>query len=125
MTYGTALTLAQLNATASVPGSFSYSPSNGVALNVGTNSLCVLFNPADAVDYGSASNIVTLVVSPATLTATAFNANRTYGQANPAFLGTISGVTNGDDITAIYNCSATTNSAVGTYAIIPALAGSE
>ena len=36
--------------------------------------------------------------------------------------GTITGVTNGDNITASYSCSATANSPVGTYPIVPGLA---
>ena len=63
--YGNALSSNQLNATASVPGAFSYTPANGTVLNAGTNSLSVLFTPADAVDYMSASNTVSVVVSPA------------------------------------------------------------
>ena len=50
---------------------------------------------------------MSLVVSPAPLTVTAANASRAYGQTNPAFTGTITGVTNGDNITATYSCSAT------------------
>ena len=65
--------------------------------------------------------MVTLVVSPAPLTVTAASASRAYGQANPAFIGAISGVTNGDNITAIYNCDAITNSPIGAYSITPAL----
>ena len=63
ITYGTALSASQLNATASVPGSFTYNPPLGVVLNVGTNTLSVLFAPTDAVDYAGASSSVSLVVN--------------------------------------------------------------
>ena len=119
--YGASLTTNQLNATANVPGVFAYTPTNGQVLNAGTNMLSVLFTPAYNVDYSSTTNTVSLVVSPAPLTVTAANASRSYSQANPMFLGTITGVTNGDEITATYNCSATNGSPVGFYSIVPAL----
>ncbi|HEV7925456.1 MAG TPA: MBG domain-containing protein, partial [Verrucomicrobiae bacterium] len=121
ITYGTALSSNQLNATANTAGSFAYNPTNGVLLNTGTNTLSVTFTPSDTVDYTSANGEVSLVVSPAALTVTASNVSRTYGQANPFFGGTITGLENGDNITATYGCSAGSNSVVGTYAIVPAL----
>ena len=42
------------------------------------------------------------------------------GQPNPVFTGAINGVNNGDNITATYSCSASANSPVGTYPIVPA-----
>ena len=60
-------------------------------------------------------------VSPASLTVTAANANRPFGQANPVFTGTITGVTNGDNITATYSCGATTDSPAGNYPIMATL----
>ena len=76
ITYGTALSSVQLNATASVPGSFAYSPTNGAVLNTGTNTLSVIFTPADTTDYTSVTGSVSLVVLPAPLTVTAANASR-------------------------------------------------
>ena len=58
-----------------------------------------------------------LTVTPAPLTITPDDTNRIYGAANPAFTGVVSGIQNGDSITASYDSSATTNSAVGPYAI--------
>ena len=48
---GTALSATQLNATANIPGTFSYSPTAGTILNAGANTLQVTFVPADARDY--------------------------------------------------------------------------
>ncbi|MGH9744003.1 MAG: beta strand repeat-containing protein, partial [Candidatus Acidiferrum sp.] len=48
ITYGTALSSTQLNATASVPGTFVYSPALGVILNAGPQTLSVTFTPTDA-----------------------------------------------------------------------------
>ena len=64
---------------------------------------------------------VSLVVLPAPLTVTAGDASRFVGQTNPVFTGAIAGVTNGDNITASYSCSATTNSPPGIYAIVSGL----
>ena len=66
ITYGTALSSNQLDATASVPGSFAYTPPNGTVLNAGTNTLSVVFTPTDTVDFSSTTNTVSLVVSSAT-----------------------------------------------------------
>ena len=62
-----------------------------------------------------------LTVLPAPLTATASSFARPYGVTNPVFTGTITGLVNGDVLTAAYSCSATTNSPVGAYPIVPAL----
>ena len=119
--YGTALGSNQLDATANVPGSFAYSPTNGTVLNAGTNTLSVIFTPRNTVVYTSATNTVSLVVSNAPLTVTAANFTRPYGAANPVFTGTISGLQNGDNITAAYSCNASNSSPVGTYQIVPTL----
>src|SRR5205823_4611742 len=60
-------------------------------------------------------------ITQAPLTVTPGNANRLYGDANPAFTGTITGIKNGDNITANYSTSATTGSPIGTYGITEAL----
>ena len=62
--YGMALTSNQLDATANVSGSFAYNPTNGTVLNVGTNTLTVIFSPTDTNDYSSVTNSVSLVVLP-------------------------------------------------------------
>ena len=64
---------------------------------------------------------MSVVVLPAPLSVTASNASRAYGQANPLFGGTVTGLQNGDNITATYSCSANSNNLVGAYAIVPAL----
>src|SRR5271156_3394474 len=51
ITQGTVLSSAQLNATANVPGTFSYSPSVGAVPPVGTQPLTATFTPTDATDY--------------------------------------------------------------------------
>jgi hypothetical protein len=104
-----------------VTGTFNYTPSAGTVLSVGTNLLSVAFTPNDLVDYTSATGSVSQVVLPAPLSVTPSNAIRGYGQTNPVFAGTITGLTNGDNITASYTCSATPGSPPGPYPIMPSL----
>ncbi len=66
----------------------------------------------------------TLTVSPAALTVTANSASRVYGQANPGFSGTITGIQNNDPITVTFTTAATPSSNVGSYGIVPILADS-
>lgn len=61
--YGTALGSAQLNATASVPGTFVYNPAAGAVPAVGTDTLSVTFTPADVVDFTTATATVKLTVT--------------------------------------------------------------
>ena len=117
--YGTALGPGQLNATASVPGTFVYLPPGGV-LSAGADVLSVVFTPSGSSVLVTGS--VVLVVLQAPLIVTADNLKRPYGTANPPLTGTITGLTSGDDITVTYSCAATVASPAGTYAIVPSLA---
>ncbi len=63
ITYGTALSDAQLDATADVPGSFTYSPVAGTVLAAGAGqTLHVDFIPADPANYDSAGKDVKITV---------------------------------------------------------------
>jgi len=73
ITYGTALSLTQLNATANVPGAFVYTPVAGTVLAVGTQTLSVAFTPTDTTDYASASATVSLTVNPSPTAAPTFS----------------------------------------------------
>jgi hypothetical protein len=65
--YGTPLGSAQLDATASVPGTFAYTPAAGTILNVGNNqTLSVTFAPTDTTDYTTATATVSINVLPST-----------------------------------------------------------
>ena len=72
-------------------------------------------------NYTVSSNNGTLTVSPAPLSVTAANAGRLYGDANPLFTGTITGIKNNDAITATYSSVADPTSSVGTFPIVPTL----
>jgi hypothetical protein len=65
ITYGTSLSSSQLNATASVPGTFVYDPAAGTVLPLGTATLSVTFTPTDTVNYATATETVQLVVNAA------------------------------------------------------------
>jgi hypothetical protein len=122
--YGTALSAAQLNATASTAGTFNYTPAAGVVLPAGTVMLTAAFTPTDTTDYTSqpASN-VTLTVNKAPLAIAANNTARVFGAANPMFSGSVNGAVNGDTFTASFSTSATPASIVGSYPIVPSVAG--
>jgi len=88
ITYGTALTATQLNATVTgydgnaVAGTFTYSPASGTILTTGTQTLTVTFTPADTTNYSSSTKTIYLTVNQATPSITwALPAAITYGTA--------------------------------------------
>jgi hypothetical protein len=68
ITYGTALSATQLNASTSIAGSFSYSPPSGTVLTAGMQTLYTTFTPTDTTDYNNATQMVALTVNQATPT---------------------------------------------------------
>ena len=60
---GTALSSTQLNATASQPGSFVYTPLSGSVPASGTQVLSVVFTPTDGANYTTATASTNLVVN--------------------------------------------------------------
>jgi hypothetical protein len=60
--YGTPLTSTQLNARASVPGTYVYIPTGGDVLMPGRHRLSVTFTPTDTEGYTTGQATVTLVV---------------------------------------------------------------
>src|SRR5204862_507474 len=81
--YGTALSATQLDATASVPGTFVYTPALGAVLNAGPyTTLFRSFTPTDAANYLPATKTVTIDVAQAPTTITwATPAGIPYGTA--------------------------------------------
>jgi hypothetical protein len=63
ITFGTALSSAQLDAIASVSGTLTYNPAAGTTPAVGSDTLSVLFTPSDTTDYTTATATVMLAVS--------------------------------------------------------------
>jgi len=116
ITYGTALSATQLNATANVPGSFAYTPAAGTTLNAGTQTLSLVFTPSDATAYNSATASVSITVNKAAATASLSNLSQTYdGSAKAATVVTSPA---GLSTTITYNGSATAPTAAGTYAVV-------
>ncbi len=82
--YGTALSVTQLNATASVAGTFVYTPAAGTVLSAGSHILHVDFTPTDTTLYNNASKDVTINVSPRPITVTAgAGQTKVYGESDP------------------------------------------
>jgi len=124
--YGTALGGAQLNATASVPGTFTYSPAAGTVLNAGASQLLTAtFTSADP-NYSS-DGVITMVidVAKATPAVTAAGGTFTYdGQPHPA-TGAVTGL-NGASLgtpSFTYNGSAQPPVAAGSHAVVASFAG--
>jgi hypothetical protein len=65
ITYGTPLSATQLNATASIQGSFSYSSPAGTVLTAGNDSVTATFTPTDTTDYVVATKTVNIQVAKA------------------------------------------------------------
>ena len=63
--YGTALSATQLNATANVAGTFTYTPAAGTVLKAGAQTLSAVFTPTDKT-YSAATATVQLTVNQAT-----------------------------------------------------------
>src|SRR6185437_4288789 len=72
-----------------------------------------------AANYTFATFDGTLIVNKPPLTVVIDNATRVYGDPNPTFTGTITGLRGADVITATYDSAATSSSPVGTYPIVP------
>ena len=123
--YGTALSSIQLDATASVPGSFVYAPAAGTEFMVGLQQLSVTFTPTDLANYTSATKTVSLNVTQAVLTIEANNFTRLYGTPNPTFTGVVTGAQDGDAFTESFSSSASTLSTVGQYPIVPSVTGTD
>ena len=138
-TYGTAIQETAAFTTSQLSGTVSYSISPPLPTGLSLNSATGVVSGTPLVagsastthtitatgsTSGTAASTLTLSVAKAQLTVTANDATRARGQSNPAFGVTISGLVNGDTLSAIsgapsFSCEATTNSPPGNYAITP------
>src|SRR5207247_2295621 len=138
ITYGTALSGTQLNATVagvsggSAAGALTYSPVSGTVLN-GGDWQALTVSAAATTNYCAASKTVHIDVAKAALTVTADSDTATsavdhftrfYGDANPAFTVRYSGFVNGETLgtsgvtgTPSETTTATATSSVGAYAV--------
>ena len=101
ITYGTALSSTQLNAAASVAGTYSYSPALGAVLHGGIQPLQLTFTPADMTAYTTATAVVNVNVTPALLTTSLTICDKTYdGSATATIISrSLRGVLGSDDVT--------------------------
>ena len=95
--YGTPLGPAQLDASANVPGTFTFTPAAGSILNAGSGqTLSVVFTPENSTDYTSGSATTTIVVTKATpvleVTAGGGPLNGSPYSANATIIGAVAGV---------------------------------
>jgi hypothetical protein len=103
----------------------TYSTTATSSSPAGTYPITATVSGTSANNYLVTVNAGTLTISSAaqTLTVAASNATRTYGAANPAFTGTVTGAQNGDTFTESFSTTATAASGVGSYPIVPAASG--
>ena len=120
VSYGSALSSIQLNAAAvgvagSLAGTFNYSPSSGVVLSSGYNTLNVTFTPDNTIDYTSNNSaFVTLSVTKASEAISLSNTTQTYTGNSESVTATAA---NGS-ISVTYNGSSTLPTAAGSYAVV-------
>lgn len=129
ITYGTPLSIGQLNAVAgfggnNVPGTFTYEPISGTVLDAGAHTLVARFVPDDSTTYNPIMRKVTFTVAPAPLTITGNNASRDEGASNPALSATINGFVNGENEADLWipvdiTTTANIDSPPGQYPITP------
>jgi hypothetical protein len=129
ITYGTALSATQLDASTSVKGTFVYSPDFGTILDAGLGQrLSVTFTPDDTANYPTETASVSIEVGPKGLTVTASNNSKTCGTSltlgTSAF--TTSGLVNSDTVTSVTltsaGAAASATVAGSPYAIVPSAA---
>lgn len=121
--YGTALGVAQLNATTAPAGTFTYSPPAGTVLHAGNAQvLSVTFTPDDPAAYLGTTTNVLINVQQAPLIITADDKTKVYGAVLPSFTASFVSFVNGDTAASLatpvtFTTTATAASDVGTYAI--------
>jgi len=113
--FGTALSGTQLNATADVPGTLTYSPAAGAVLNAGSQNLSVTFGPTDTTNYLGATGDQSLSVSKATATVSLSGLTATY-DGSPRMVG-VSTTPSGLNANVIYDGGSTPPINAGTYPV--------
>jgi hypothetical protein len=97
ITYGTLLSSTQLNASASVAGTFVYSPAAGTLLSAGNaQTLSTTFTPTDTTLYNTVNASVAINVLKANATVTVNGYTGTYDAAAHGATGTATGIGGAD-----------------------------
>jgi Uri superfamily endonuclease len=139
ITYGTALSGTQLNATVagvsggSAPGALTYSPVTGAVPNAGTGQTLAV-DAAATSNYNAAHKTVTIDVIKKSLTITADNKSMPFGGSVPAFTASYTGLVAGDTAASLTGSllftvkdypglttpvTVSASTFAGTYAIVP------
>jgi uncharacterized delta-60 repeat protein len=127
VTYGMPLSSTQLDASASIAGTFEYTPAPGTILHAGSaQQLSLLFTPTDTTDFTSVSIIEEINVNKATPALVAHGVTAPYdGKPHPATFA-ITGAS-GDDLTSevslTYNGSSAAPVTAGNYSVTAAFPG--
>ncbi len=122
ITYGTALSTTQLDATASyngnaVAGTFTYNPAAGTVLTGGTHTLSATFTPTDTTDYATPAAVTTsITVNQATGSVSLSNLTQTYTGSPLSATATTNPA--GLKVTLTYNGSTTPPTTAGSYAVV-------
>lgn len=98
--------------------SLSFNTQAAPGVDVGTYPIVTALSGAKATNYAVSSRNGTLTVTRAPLAVKADNSAREYGEANPTFTGTLSGVKLDGPIGASFSAQATASSSVGSYPIV-------
>src|SRR5262249_34265694 len=111
--YGTALSITQFDATASLPGSFTYTPATGTILGAGSNQLLsVSFMPADSTDYKTASTIahINVLIDQPSFSQLAHSQSISFGQSTnlSGRLSAISAIPTGEQVSIAIGTAAVT-----------------
>jgi Astacin (Peptidase family M12A)/Bacterial Ig-like domain (group 3)/MBG domain (YGX type)/Chitobiase/beta-hexosaminidase C-terminal domain len=98
--------------------------STGTLTITGVGTVMVEADQIGNSNYSPATAVIrSFTVAKAPLTVTVNSVSKTYGAAVPVFTGTISGLKNGDALTAAYSSTGTATSPVGAYPITATLSG--
>ena len=114
MNSGALLGTAKLNASGNATLTTTALPAGADAITVSYGGNC---------PFAASTSSTTIQVGQAPLPVTVANASRTYGTANPAFTGTVSGLIGSDTVTVTYTTTAVTSSPAGTYPISATISG--
>ncbi|MBI2864333.1 MAG: Ig-like domain repeat protein [Chloroflexi bacterium] len=122
--YGTPLSATQLDATGSVPGTFTYNPLAGTVLGAGAGqTLTATLAPSDTLNYNTVTQTASITITQVPLTITADSKSMTYGGPAPSLTYTATGFVNNDTVASLTTAPTLTTvpftSVVGSYAITP------
>ena len=115
ITYPTALSAVQLNATTPVVGTFTFTPASGTVLNAGNAQvLSVAFAPTDTTNYNPVPVTTVLIdVQRKALTVTATGMNKVYNGTDAAAVMLSDDRRSGDDLTITYGAATFNDRNVG------------